>query len=119
MFFLLSAVHVLDIDTAFSLAKWSGLGLTGFYGFWAARAAGRGLLSALLHGTAIALIGGFLIAPQGVGALAGLAGGLAAVQHLAVDGAELEPRAPARSRIRSAPCVPAREKATRSSRTAP
>ena len=29
-----------EIDTAFSIAKWTGLGLIGFYGYWAARFAG-------------------------------------------------------------------------------
>ena len=30
----------MELDTAFRLAKWSGLGLIGFYGFAAARLAG-------------------------------------------------------------------------------
>ena len=40
VFFVLSAVGLLDVGTAFSIAKWTGLGLVGFYGFWAARLAG-------------------------------------------------------------------------------
>jgi hypothetical protein len=61
VFFLLSAAGAMDVDTAFDVAKWSGLGLTGFYGFVAARFAGESLLSAVVHAAAVALIGGFLI----------------------------------------------------------
>ena len=52
----------MEVDTAFKFAKWSGLALVGFYGFCAGRLAGAGLLTALGHGAAVALIGGFLIA---------------------------------------------------------
>ncbi len=41
VFFLLAAVGLLDHETAFGVAKWTGLGLIGFYGFWAARSRGR------------------------------------------------------------------------------
>ena len=40
VFFLLVLVGPLELDTAFRLAKWSGLGLIGFYGFCAGRLAG-------------------------------------------------------------------------------
>jgi hypothetical protein len=49
------------IDTAFSIAKWTGLGLIGFYGFWAARFAGAAPRRALLKGVLVALIGAGLI----------------------------------------------------------
>jgi hypothetical protein len=62
VFFVLSAAGAIELDTAFDLAKWSGLGLTAFYGFAAARLAGERLLAALLYGAAIALVGAFLIA---------------------------------------------------------
>jgi hypothetical protein len=62
VFFVLSAAGVMDVDTAFDLAKWTGLGLTGFYGFWAARLAGAGLLRASVHAAGVALICAFLIA---------------------------------------------------------
>lgn len=62
LFFLLAAAGAMDLDTAFDLAKWSGLGLIGFYGFVAARLAGEGLAIALVKGIGAALIGGFLIA---------------------------------------------------------
>jgi hypothetical protein len=62
VFFLLSAAGAMEVDTAFELAKWSGLGLIGFYGFCAARLSGMGLTAALLQAVAVAAIGGFLIA---------------------------------------------------------
>jgi hypothetical protein len=61
VFFLLSALGLLAVDTAFSIAKWSGLGLIGFYGFWAARFAGASTHQALLKAVLVALIGGGLI----------------------------------------------------------
>jgi hypothetical protein len=60
--FVLSALGVMSIDTAFSVAKWTGLGLIGFYGFWAARFAGASTPRALLKGALVALIGAGLIA---------------------------------------------------------
>jgi hypothetical protein len=62
LFFLLSVAGALQVETAFEVAKWSGLALTGFYGFWAARLADAGTLAALGQATAVALIGAFLIA---------------------------------------------------------
>jgi hypothetical protein len=61
VFFVLAAVGALRLDRAFALAMWSGLALTGFYGFWAARFAGAGVLRALVQGALVALIGAFLI----------------------------------------------------------
>jgi hypothetical protein len=66
IFFLLAAAGAIDLDTAFDLAKWSGLGLIGLYGFAAARLAGEGLALALVKGTGAALIGGFLIALKAI-----------------------------------------------------
>ena len=62
VFFLLSTAGAMQVETAFALAKWSGLGLLGLYGFSAARLAGAGLLVALTQASAVALIGAFLIA---------------------------------------------------------
>jgi len=62
VFFVLAAAGATDVDTAFDLAKWSGLGVIGFYGFCAARLSGTGLTMALFKGGAAALIGAFLIA---------------------------------------------------------
>jgi hypothetical protein len=61
VFFLLSVVGVMKVETAFTFAKWSGLGLIGFYGFVAARLAGTKMTTALLHAGAVALVGAFLI----------------------------------------------------------
>lgn len=62
VFFLLAAVGVIGVERAFTLAKWSGLVLIGFYGFWAARLAGAPVRRALVHALAVGLIGGFVIA---------------------------------------------------------
>jgi hypothetical protein len=61
VFFLLSVAGAMEVETAFTLAKWSGLGLIGLYGFAAARLAGAGVLAALAQAAAVALIGVFLI----------------------------------------------------------
>jgi hypothetical protein len=62
IFFVLAAADVLELDTAFAIAKWSGLGLIAFYGFWAARLGGAPHHKALVHAGAVALIGAFVIA---------------------------------------------------------
>lgn len=62
VFFVLAAAGVLELKTAFTAAKWSGLGLIGLYGYLGARLAGRGLALSILHALAVGLIGGFLIA---------------------------------------------------------
>lgn len=62
VFFLLAALGAMEVETAFSIAKWSGVGLIGFYGFCAARLAGARVLVALGQGLAVGVIGGALIA---------------------------------------------------------
>jgi len=62
VFFLLSAAGVIALHTAFATAKWSGLGLIGFYAYWAARFAGAPVLRALGQASAVAAVGGALIA---------------------------------------------------------
>ncbi|SFL94023.1 hypothetical protein [Geodermatophilus ruber] len=62
LFFLIAAVGVMEVGTAFTIAKWTGLGLIGFYGYWAARFAGTPVPRALLQGAAVALVGAVLIA---------------------------------------------------------
>ena len=62
VFFLLAAAGAIEIDTAFGLAKWTGLGLIAFYGFVAARFAGTSLAGAVIRGAAAAAIGAALIA---------------------------------------------------------
>jgi hypothetical protein len=61
VFFLLAALGVLEDDSAFTLARWTGLGLLGLYGFAGARLTGSGIAVALLKGAGIALIGAALI----------------------------------------------------------
>jgi hypothetical protein len=61
VFFLLAATGGLELDTAFRVAKWSGLGLIGVYGFAGARLSGAGLGAALMQAAAVALIGAALI----------------------------------------------------------
>jgi hypothetical protein len=62
VFFLLAAAGVLEDDTAFTVAKWSGLGVISFYGFIAGRLAGRGVRFSLLQALTVSVIGGALIA---------------------------------------------------------
>lgn len=66
VFFLLAAVHLVSLSTAFGLAKWTGLGLIGFYGYWAARFAGAPVVRALIQAALVALVGGGLIALKAV-----------------------------------------------------
>jgi hypothetical protein len=61
VFFVLAALGAMEVETAFSIAKWSGIGLIAFYGFCAARLAGARLLVALAQGLAVGTIGGALI----------------------------------------------------------
>ena len=61
VFFLLAVVDLLELTTAFSIAKWSGLGLIGFYGYWASRFSGAPVSSALVRAAMVAAIGGALI----------------------------------------------------------
>ena len=62
VFFLLAAAGVLEIHTAFTIAKWSGLGLISFYGFVAGRLAGAGVAASLVQALAVGVVGGVLIA---------------------------------------------------------
>jgi hypothetical protein len=60
--FAVAAVGLFELQTAFAIAKWSGLGLLAFYGFCAARMAGARITTAFLYAGAVALIGAILIA---------------------------------------------------------
>jgi hypothetical protein len=62
VFFLLVAVGLLHLDTAFAIAKWSGAVLIGFYGNWAGRLAGVPVSRALVQGVVVAAFGGAVIA---------------------------------------------------------
>lgn len=62
VFFVLAFADALDLDTAFTIAKWTGLGLIGVYGYFGGRLSGRSVPASILHAVAVGLIGGFLIA---------------------------------------------------------
>jgi hypothetical protein len=62
VYFLLAALEVIEVDTAFTLAKWSGLGLICVYAFLGARLAGARSSRALLQTAVLGGIGGALIA---------------------------------------------------------
>ena len=62
IFFVIAAAGAMEIDTAFEVAKWSGLPLTASYGLAAARLRGEGWPAALFQAAVVALIGGLLIA---------------------------------------------------------
>ncbi|RFU22033.1 hypothetical protein [Geodermatophilus marinus] len=61
VFFVLAALGLLELGTAFDLATWTGLGLIGFYGYWAARFAGAPVGRALVQATLVALVGALVI----------------------------------------------------------
>jgi hypothetical protein len=61
LFFILAAAGVLGVGTAFTLSKWTGLGLICGYGFVAGRLSGSGVGGAILHAGAVGAIGGMLI----------------------------------------------------------
>jgi len=62
VFFVLAALDALSTDTAFTIARWSGLGLIGFYGYAAGRLSGAGQPACIVQALAVATIGGVLIA---------------------------------------------------------
>ncbi len=61
IFFILAALGAMDDDTAFTVAKWSGLGMIGLYGLVGARLAGRSWAMALAQALGVALVGALLI----------------------------------------------------------
>jgi hypothetical protein len=62
VFFVVAAAGWIELGTAFTLSKWSGLGLICAYGLVAARLAGAGWARAGVHALAVGAIAGFLIA---------------------------------------------------------
>jgi hypothetical protein len=62
VFFALAAAGAMGLDTAFTVSKWTGLGLICAYGFVAGRVSGSGVGASLLHAAAVGAIGGGLIA---------------------------------------------------------
>jgi hypothetical protein len=61
VFFVLAALGAFGNDTAFLIARWSGLGLIGFYGYAAGRLAGEPRAACVLQALAVTAIGGALI----------------------------------------------------------
>ena len=61
VFFVLPLAGVGTVEGAYTLAKWTGLGLIAFYGFWAARLAGSPVPRALLNAALVTLVGAALI----------------------------------------------------------
>jgi hypothetical protein len=66
VYFVLAAAGAMETDTAFTLAKWSGVGLIGFYGFCGGRLSGEGVLASLAQGLGACAIGVVLIAFKAV-----------------------------------------------------
>jgi VIT1/CCC1 family predicted Fe2+/Mn2+ transporter len=62
VFFVLASAGAIELDTAFTIAKWCGLGLIGLYGYFGGRLSGRSVPASIVHAFAVGLIGGFLIA---------------------------------------------------------
>jgi hypothetical protein len=60
VFFLL-AMDLIRLDTAVVIATWGGLGLIGFYGYWAARLSGAPVVRALVQAALVAAVGGLVI----------------------------------------------------------
>ena len=61
VFFLAVPLGLVELDTAFALAKWTGLGLIAGYGYVAARLSGIGPARALLQAAGVAVIAAALI----------------------------------------------------------
>lgn len=60
-FFLLAAAGAFDVALAFTLSKWTGLGLLSAYGYVAARLAGSSVRAAVVHAAAVGCVGGAVI----------------------------------------------------------
>jgi hypothetical protein len=61
VFFILAALDVMKLDTAFEAAVWTGVGVVGFYAFVANRVAGFSVGRSLLAGAGFAVLGGILV----------------------------------------------------------
>ena len=62
VFFIAAWFELIEMDTAFTLAKWTGLGLIAAYGYLAARLSGATGLRSVLHASGVAGIATLLIA---------------------------------------------------------
>lgn len=61
LFFVAAVVGLVEPDTAYALAKWTGLGLVAGYGYIASRLGGSTHAHAALRGAGVALIAALLI----------------------------------------------------------
>jgi hypothetical protein len=61
VFFVAAAAGLFEVETAFTVAKWAGLGLIGLYGFAGARLSGAGLPASLIKASVVMVIGAVLI----------------------------------------------------------
>ncbi len=61
LFFLLAAAGWIELDTAYRLAKWTGLGLIALYGYLGSRLGGSSQPHAVLRAAGVALIAALLI----------------------------------------------------------
>jgi hypothetical protein len=61
IFFVLSALGVMDMKSAFDAAVWTGVGVVGFYAFVANRVAGFSVAHSLIAGAGFAVLGGILV----------------------------------------------------------
>ena len=61
LFFLAAAAGRIELDTAYRLAKWTGLGLIAVYGYLGSRLAGSSHPHSLLRAAGVALIAALLI----------------------------------------------------------
>jgi hypothetical protein len=61
VYFILAALHLMKLDTAFTLAKWSGLVLIALYGYAAGRLSGASRATSVMHALSVAAVGAALI----------------------------------------------------------
>jgi hypothetical protein len=61
IFFVLAALDVMSMDSAFEGAVWTGVGVVGFYAFVANRVAGFSISRSLIAGVGFAVLGGILV----------------------------------------------------------
>lgn len=61
VFFVLAALDAISLDTAYTTAKWVGVGVLGLYAFGAYRAAGGSIQRSLFAGGAMTLVGVVLV----------------------------------------------------------
>jgi len=66
VFFVLAALDWMQLDTAYTVAKWFGVAVLGIYAFAAYRAAGVGVGRSLLAGAVLTAIGLLLVALKSI-----------------------------------------------------